>query len=400
MIKTVDNCRLCGSTKIKTVFDFGLSPLANRFKSQDTLDQEELKFPLRYFKCSECHSVQLKDEVESGVLFKEYLYESPPNLIPHFKELAQTTYRCLNLEPESLVLDIGSNNGLLLQEFKALGCKVQGIEPAKKIAQKASDAGVPTINNFFTKEFGQQLAVGGFHPKLITCTNCFAHLSDLNGFVEGLRALLTDSSYFVFENAYLSKTIKNQDFGQAYFEHFFMHSIIPLEQLFKRHDLELFRIEYNNVQMGSIRGYVRRQTNQSIPLDGSVQLGVLGEKLQKLTEVEVYESFMNNIDKAKESLISKLKAAVSEGKTISIYGWPAKMTLINAYFGLEEYFTYVIEESAVKTGLFCPGTRLEIKNLDYFKANPTDICLIGAYNFSEDIKRKTQWYEGEWLLPI
>lgn len=400
MIKTVCNCRLCNSDKIDLIFDFGLSPLANAFKSKEDLNKEELQFPLRYFKCSECHSVQLKDEVDSNILFKEYLYESPPNLTPHFKELAATTSTFLGLKADDLVLDIGSNNGLLLKEFSSLGYNIRGVEPATKIADKARLSLIPTFNNFFNKGFGQYLAAEMIFPKLITCTNCFAHLSDLNDFIEGLKASMQDDSYFVFENAYLSNTINNLDFGQAYFEHFYMHSIIPLENLFNKHGLELFKIEYNKVQMGSIRGYVRKKINQSIPKDSSVSDAIALEKSKGLNCLEIYSQFISDISLIKNNLIYKLQNLKNHNKSISVYAWPAKMTLLNKYFGLEKYIDYVIEESSVKTGKFCPGTELEIKNLQYFKDNPTDYCLVGAYNFFEDIVKKNDWYKGEFINPL
>ena len=400
MIKTVNSCRLCKSDKTDLIWDFGLSPLANAFKNKEELNKEELQFPLRYFKCSECHSVQLKDEVDSDILFKEYLYESPPNLIPHFKELALTTFDYLGLKKDDLVLDIGSNNGLLLQEYKNLGCAINGVEPAKNIAEKARDKGIPTFNDFFNKGFGQYLAAEMVFPKLITCTNCFAHLSDLNNFVEGLKISMQDNSYFVFENAYLLDTIDNLDFGQCYFEHFYAHSITPLERLFDKHGLELFKVEFNNIQMGSIRGYVRIKSNRTLIRDLSVQKAAQRERHRGLDDLDIYDKFIKSIYLIRQQLLNKLEDIRKENKSISVYAWPAKMTLLNKYFGLEKYIDYVIEESPVKTGKFCPGTNLEIKNLQYFKDNPTDYCLVGAYNFFEDIVKKNDWYKGEFINPL
>lgn len=397
--KEVKKCRLCGSSEIKTVFDFGQSPLANAFKSREDLDKDEFTAPLAYFKCSDCHSVQLKYEVNSSILFKEYLYESPPNLIPHFNELAKTTGNVLGLKRDDLVIDIGSNNGLLLKEYQKNGCRVYGIEPAKNIAEKARNNGIPTFNEFFNDNFAQYLEAENIFPTLITCTNCFAHLSDLNDFVKGVKRII-GNGYFVFENAYLFNTLKNLDFGQAYFEHFYMHSIWPLEQLFERHGLELFKVEYNNVQMGSIRGYVRSIDNKTVPLDGSVRLGRAAEMLTGMLDIHTYHKFMGEIDLKKQGLIAKLIEIKRNNKTISVYGWPAKMTLLNKLFDLESFIDYVIEESSLKTGKYCPGTKLKIENLDFFKSNPTDYCLIGAYNFAEDIKRKNEWYLGEWVLPL
>lgn len=394
-------CRLCGNNNIPIIWDFGKSPLANAFKNKEDLNKKESEFPLRYFKCSNCHSVQLKDEVSSDILFKEYLYESPPNLIPHFSEMSKTTHAFLQLKDECQVLDIGSNTGLLLKEYAKLNCKISGIEPAKNIAEKARQNGVPTFNEFFNKGFAQYLRAEIFYPDLITCTNCFAHIPNLNEFVESMSMIMYNRSYFVFENAYLLNTIKNKDFGQAYFEHFFMHSLYPLKLLFEKYNLELFHVEYNTVQMGSVRGYVRKKVNRKITLENdSVLEGIEKEKLFGLYDDSIYQNFIKEIDSIKTSLVNKLVDLRNKNQTVSVYGWPAKMTLLNKYFDIEKYIDYIVEESNVKVGKFAPGTKLEIKSVDHFKNSPTDCCLLGAYNFEKDIKNKHDWYKGTWINPL
>lgn len=397
-MKSINSCRLCGNDNIPIIWDFGKSPLANEFKTNIDHDQEI--FPLKYFKCSNCHSVQLKDEIDSDILFKNYMYESPPNLIPHFNELANTTSNFLNLNKDTdLILDIGSNNGYLLNEFKKLGYKISGIEPAANIAEMARKNGIPTFCNFFNKGFAQYLHAEMIFPKLITCTNCFAHISDLNNFVEGLEILIGKDAYFVFENAYLLNTLQNKDIGQAYFEHFYMHSIKPLAMLFEKHNLELFHVEYNKVQMGSVRGYVKSK-HLIKPTNNSVVDALFQEWNYGLKKDLVYQQFINDLNRIKSELIDLLENIKRQNKTISIYGWPAKMTLINKFFGLEKYVNYIVEESKLKVGKYAPGTKLEVKSLENFKNNPTDYCILGAYNFEKDIKNKHEWYKGVWINPL
>lgn len=397
-IKNVDKCRLCDSTDISNVWDFGRSPLPNNFRLLK--EESEQEYPLAYFKCNDCHSIQLKHEIDSNILFKDYNYESPPNLIPHFNEMSKTTSEYLGLKPHDLVLDIGSNNGILLKEYQKLGFQVYGIEPAAKIAEKARKNGVPTLSDYFNIKLAEYLNAELISPKLITCTNCFAHVPDLNNFIEGIKIVLANDGYFVFENAYLLNTIKNLDFGQAYFEHIFMHSITPLKKFFEKHGLELFKIEYNNVQMGSIRGYVRQNSNNKLDKNDSVWKAEYAERLIGLQNLYIYEEFIKEINSIKDALLQELDISKTQDKTISVYGWPAKMTLLNKYFGLEKYINYVIEESPIKVGKYCPGTKLEIKSLDYFKQNPTDYCIVGAYNFFNDITKKNEWYKGQWINPL
>lgn len=398
LIKTVNNCRLCDNGDIPIIWDWGKIPLANAFKNKENLDKPEFTAPLKYFKCSKCHSVQLKEEVSSEILFKNYMYESPPNLTPHFKELAKTTCDFLSIENNSKIIDIGSNNGLLLQEYKNLGHRVVGFEPCDKIAQKARDKGIETFSEFFNGGSAEEFALQYKCPDLITCTNCFAHVSNLNDFVEGINILMGPKTYFVFENAYLYNTLWNKDFGQCYFEHFYLHSLMPLQKLFRKYGLELFYVTYNQVQMGSLRGYVKRKENLDIiPFNDTVADAIDREYYFGLDTIEPYKIFLEQIDYAKERLLDKLNQIKG---SISVFGWPAKMTLLNKYFGLEPYIDYVVEEADSKIGKFAPGTKLEIKDVNYFKDNPTSHCILGAYNFANDIKKKNVWYNGEWINPL
>lgn len=399
-IKEITSCRLCGCLDIPVIWDWGNNVLANAFKNKEDLDKIEFEAPLVYFKCSSCHSVQLKYEIDSNILFSNYLYESPPNLIPHFNELAKTTFDYLGLKEGDKVIDIGSNNGLLLQEYKNLGCKVVGFEPCDRIAQKARDRGVGTFSEFFSPLAAENFALNYKSPILCTATNVFAHSSNLNEFVEAIKIILNIDGYFVFENAYLYNTLINKDLGQSYFEHFYLHSVTPLQKLFDEHGFELFKIEYNNVQMGTIRGYVRFKRNQKIQKDSSVSDAIEKEKTFGLSDLEVYEKFIAEVRLASKRLNIILDLEKKRGKTISVYSWPAKMSLINKYFNLEHYLDYVVEEASAKINKFAPGTKLEVKDVEYFKNRPTDVVIVGAYNFFNDIIKKYPEFTGRWINPL
>lgn len=397
-MKTVTKCRLCGSEDIPLIWDFGKSPLANAFKTKKEVEQNnEQEYPLRYFKCSHCHSVQLKDEVDPNILFANYMYESPPNLSRHFKELAETSENLLDLSDQAYILDIGSNNGLLLLEYRDRGFeKIYGVEPAAAIADKARKKGIPVFNSYFNTTFAKVLQSQNVKFDLITCTNCFAHIPDLNDVVEALTMVMKDDGYFIFENAYLLNTLENRDFGQAYFEHFFMHSIYPMKLLFERHGLELFHIEYNQVQMGSIRGYVRKKGNTKHNFT-TVEDGISREIRRGMHTPLPYKKFLEEVDVIRERLLNRLKDVKG---TVSVYAWPAKMTLLSKYFDISNYIQYITEESDVKVGKFAPGTKVDIRSMDNFKTNPTDYTIVGAYNFANDIKNKHEWYKGTWINPL
>jgi SAM-dependent methyltransferase len=396
----ISECGLCGCKDIPTIWDWGISPIANAFRDKEDLDKPEFQAPLVYCKCDNCHAVQLKFQVSKEKLYLDYLYESPPNLIPHFKELAKITFDYLGLSSGDKVVDIGSNNGLLLQEYKNLGCKVVGFEPCDRIAQKARDNGIRTFSQFFNAASAEECALQYNCPFLITSTSSFAHNSNINEFVEGIKILLDSNGYFVFEVCYIHNSLISKDLGQSYFDHYYQYSLLPLVKLFDKHGMEIFKCQYRDVQLGSIRCYVRFKKNQKLQKDNSVEDGIKREIKFGLNTLESYLEFKKDIDILKDRLVNKLKEIKQNGGTICLYAWSAKMSLINRYFNLEPYIDYIVEEAISKIGKFAPGTKLEIKNIEFFRNNSTTHCLLGAYNFEKDIKLKHQWYLGEWICPI
>lgn len=389
-------CRLCESEHISEIWNWGDSPLANAYK--DKITDDENQYPLIYFKCDDCHSVQLKVEIDPDILFKNYLYESPPNLIPHFKKTAEDTLKFLRIKTGK-VLDIGSNNGLLLKEYQNLGCLVTGIEPAAVIAEKAIKNGVHTIPEFFNTGLANKLDESF---DLVVSTNCFAHIPDLNEIVNGIKILIKDTGYFVFENAYLLNTLINLDFGQCYFEHIYMHNLLSLKKFFQKHDLEIFHVEFLDTQMGSIRVYVRSVNNRTIESDNSLINSITNlESIIGLDKPDIYNRFFKQINVLKHNLNNYLSEITKDSaNSICVFGWPAKMSLLCKYFGIEKHIDYIIEESPVKIGKFAPGTNLEIKSLKHFKEHPTKYCIIGAYNYEKEIISKQNWYMGHWINPL
>lgn len=394
MLKKINNCRLCHGD-IDILYNWGLSPIANNFKSKEDLDKPEYEAPLEIFKCQRCHSVQLRYELDSKTLYDNYLYESPPNLIPHFNELVNTTSEFFNLKKDDLIVDIGSNNGILLQEYKKLGFRVLGVEPCSSIAQKAINNGVPTKIDYFNISLVNKIIIEHGYPKCITATNSFAHLSDLDSFVAALEVLMPRDGYFVFENCYLLNTLINKDLGQYYFDHYFYHSIYPLKLLFSKYNLELFHLSYNNIQMGSLRGYVRKAEN-FLPMGNftSVEDGIRKEEIFGLYSLDTYQNFVREITFIKNRLIKKLDAL---GTKVALYGVPAKAIIIIRYFGLEKYISYGVEESSLKIGKFIPGTKIEIISREKWLENNPKHTMIGAYNFASDIIGKNKDYKGEWI---
>lgn len=389
MITEIAYCRLCKSKNIETVFDFGSVPLANDLVAIGD-ERKSLESPLEVVRCLGCFGVQLKHDVDPNILFKNYLYSTPPNLDNHFKEYAKTVSSYLKLKKGNAVVEIGGNNGLLCQHFKNLGFYPVNVDPGLKVAQLSLERGIKTHHGFFNKETAKRIK--GADTGLVKCivaNNVLAHCS-LDIIMDGVVELLDEDGVLVMENAYLPKTIDNKDLGQFYCEHLHYHLLTPLKTYFAKYDLNLFKVEFNNVQMGSFRAYIGKKR----PDETSISNAIAYEKLF-IDDIGYYNKFWKSIN----NLTRKLYTLVEDLPDISIYGCPAKLVLLLKLINSTK-FKYAAEDSALKVGKKVPGSNIEIQTSGYFKNNPTQYCLIGAYNFCQDIIKKNPQYKGIWLDPI
>lgn len=396
-VKTIKSCRLCDSSDIYEILNFGEMPLSNNLRDSADLDKEEFTAPLRAFQCRACGSNQLFDEVAPDILFKNYNYASPPNLRGHFEEYALTTSTNIGLEKDDLVVGIGGNNGLLEMEYQKLGfLNAINIEPAENIAKISNKNGINTVVEFFDSKTAKEILIQSGKAKLITCNNCFAHIPDLNEIVEGIKILLDPRGYFVFENAYWLNTILNLDAGQVYAEHIYYHSIKPLDIFFKKHGLEIVEIELNKVQLGSFRIYVTWLENSSYNSTSVKNLIKLEEDFG-LYRADTYEKFKRDVEWAGTKLRQQLENNLPN--KVALYGVPAKIVLLIKLWELEKYIDYAVDDSKIKWGKFVPGTKIPIHGSDYWTKSNVTAILIGAYNFADDIMKKYPEVKN-WIIPF
>lgn len=386
--KEYNYCRLCKSPSIDKVLDFGETALANSFRS--SIRDEVVKYPLGVNLCSNCGCVQLTHSVDPSVLFSNYLYSSSRSGLSSYFEGYANEFQIKG----GTVLEIGSNDGVLLLPFQKNGWNVIGVEPAANLAAEANSKGLHTINTFFNKGLAQELP----HIDLIVANNVFAHIDDIDSVVDGIKIIMdkNPNCIFVFENAYWLDTVKAMSFDQIYHEHIFYHLIKPLDIYFQSHGLVIFDIKKTPIQGGSVRVYVMSKNNTSNFGDGvKVKEFVRQEELAGIYDKKFYEHFNDKINKLK----SKVKILTSR-LTCSIYGAPAKLTTLYSVLGLGLDIDYVVDDSNLKRDKFLPGENVRVVSSEHFKNNPTDICLISAWNFSDQIKSKNNFYEGVWINPI
>jgi len=398
MIKIYENCRLCSSSDISTVLNFGESALANSYVKKEDLDSQEFKAPLEVFKCNTCGSFQLKHTVDGDLLFKNYLYLSSasPALQKHFNEYASHVYDKCKLSKDSLVIDVGSNDGILLEPFKNLGVKVLGIEPATNVCEIARARGCETINDYFTTNLAKEIKE---KADVVTSNNCFAHIDDLKEILSAVDACLKDDGFFVFENAYWLDTIKGKYFDQIYHEHIFYHSIKPLLKFLNSNGFSIVDIEKNNIQGGTIRVYcqkIKYTQNKQIAFDFIKQEEDFG-----LYDDKEYEKFLGDLNNLKSAFLQILKVEKDLGKKIACYGAPAKATLFCKFFGLNnKLIDFIVDDSPLKQGLYLPDLHIPIVDKSYISKENPDFIIVTAWNFADSIIKNNPDYKNKWIIPM
>lgn len=396
--KYVNNCRLCGAQVSDAALTFPDTPLANEFLA--VTDQPQETFPLALCVCSQCAHIQLTVSVDRDRLFRNYLYVSgtSPVFVEHFKKYAESVYSMLERK-HSFIVDIGSNDGTLLQQFKNLGCDVLGFDPAANLAQQATEKGIRTIPSFFNKESAWFIAKHLGVANVITANNVFAHLDDFEDFIVGVKRLLAEDGMFIFEVSYFKDVLDKCLFDTIYHEHTSYHLVSSLSKLFECHGMTLFHAERVDTHGGSIRCFA--MTGQCEVSEGAKQL-LEEEKCLNSPETcyQAVKDFSNKINNLKTELLEKLNALKKDNKKIAAYGAPAKATTLMYAFDLnKDIVDFVIDDSPLKQNLFTPGKYLPIKASNVIDSEEPDYILILAWNFYQSIINKTK-FNGKWIVPI
>lgn len=403
--KRRDSCRLCESKQLVLAFKLEPTPPANAFvNKQDILNNQPI-FPLDVFFCEKCYHLQLLDIVDPKILFENYVYVSgtSPVFVKHFEEYADYILKNYPQTENSLVVDIGSNDGTLLRFFKENGLKVLGIDPAREISQKANSQGIETLNNFFNSEFSKNIKEKYGIVKIITANNVFAHVDDLKDFIKGVRNLLSKDGIFVFEVSYLVGVIQKLLFDTIYHEHLSYHSVIPLVSFFKENGMELIEAIRVDSHGGSLRG-IAKLKNGRYEIGKSVENCIKLERKIGTDKLETYKQFFERLNVRKNELQKLFRKLKDDGKTIAGFGAPAKTTTFMYQFGLDQNFVdFIVDDSPLKQGLFTPGMHIPVYPSDAIYEKKPDYVIILAWNFAESIIKKHNKFReqgGHFIIPL
>lgn len=310
-------CRMCGSEKLHIFLDLGFTPPADQFQRNDQLREPEIYYPLEVYICDNCGLVQLGFVVSPEVLYRhDYPYESSTTQTGrlHWSSFANTVAQRFGLCQDDLVVDIGSNVGVLLSAFKECGVKIQGVDPAANIVMIARERGIDTICDFFNSETAQMIVNEKGHAAIITATNVFAHVDDLYSFMKSIKLLLKEDGIFIFEAPYFVNLIKKLEYDTIYHEHLSYLSVKPLISFFKKFDMEVFDIEQVDIHGGSFRVFVGKKSKRQISEE--VKNLLVKEEEMGIYSHESLEDFANAVKKNKEDLVWLLQSLKHEGKKL------------------------------------------------------------------------------------
>ncbi len=406
MFKKNSFCRVCKKNNLQKVLSLGSMPPANAFLAKEGLSKPEPSFPLELYFCNDCGFVQLLDIVSPELLFKNYVYVSStsPSFVEHFRSFAETVTNRFNFPSDSLIVDIGSNDGILLRPFKKLGWQVLGVDPAVKIAEMATKNGIETIAEFFTPEIAKKIAKERGHASIVTATSVFSHIDDLDNLVAGIKELLADNGIFIIEAYYLVDLLEKNLFDTIYHEHLSYFTVTTLNKLFERLGMKIFDVEKTDTHGGSLRIFVQKNNSNRPIQEKNINAFMGREKQMAMDKALTYINFSKNIEKNKQNLTELLKELKSQGKRIIGYGAPAKGNTLLNYFKIgPELLDYVVDDSPWKQGLYTPGMRLLVVSSEEISKNKPDYILILAWNFAGPIMEKYSRFHkegGKFIIPV
>lgn len=380
-------CRVCDSTRLEAVLDLGMQPWCNHFLKPEEVGHEPT-YPLRLIFCHDCSTTQLDYTVKKEVMFGDHTYLSgvTKSLSSHFKSVAdEIDQRIPARSRPKTVLDIGSNDGTQLKHFQALGYDVLGVESSKTTAKIATDAGVPTVNEYFNLETARKI---GRKFDAINAAGVFFHLEELHSVTDAIRECLETDGLFCVQFLYMKRIVENLAFDQIYHEHLLYYNLQNIEVLLNRHGLEMYDCYLAPIHGGSIIGFV-----------GHRGAHTPSERLQQMRQAEVdaksndiatYHDFARRVARMKEENVAYLAERKAAGKHIFGMGAPVKGNTLLNYFGVgKQYLDCLVEKNTLRKGLYSPGMHLPVL-IESELPNPPDVYYVLAWNFKKEILANNQ----------
>lgn len=400
-------CRSCGSERLEVVLSLGNMPLANGLLTEAQCDEPEPRYPLDLAFCPDCALVQITETVPPEAIFCDYPYQSSfsDTNVECARQCVEGVLAERDMGPDSLALEVGSNDGYLLQFYAQRGIPVLGVDPAANIAKVAEERGVPTVCDFFGIRLAEVLVKAGKRADVIHLNNTFAHIVDLNGMVAGLKLVLKDDGVIVIQVPYVKHLIERCEFDTIYHEHLCYFSVTALCGLFQRQGLELADVQTIPDHGGTLRVFARKTGQDSHGEHADSVLAMLREEARLgMGAVEFYLDFARRVRGLRHRLSVLLADIKSAGKSIVGYAASAKgATLLNSCGIGSETLDCVVDRSTVKQGLYTPGSHLPIRAPELLLDTQPDYALLLAWNYADEILGREAEYMrrgGRFICPV
>ena len=402
----VPQCRFCGTALTHTFVDLGMSPLCESYVPADRVAASEAFYPLHAKICPSCLLVQLEEFVGPDEIFREYAYFSSysDSWVEHARRYVEMAVERFGLDSNSLVMELASNDGYLLQHVLGRGIPALGIEPAANVARVGRELGIETVVEFFGRELASQLAAEGRLANLLVANNVMAHVPDLNDFVGGMGMVLAPGGVATIEVPHLLRLVESNQFDTIYHEHFSYFSLLTARQVLAAHGLEVFDVDELKSHGGSLRLYAQRVGTGRHAVTARVEELAERERGLGFSTLDGHRSFSARVYETKWRLLEFLIARRREGRRIAGYGAPGKGNTLLNFCGIRtDLLKYTVDRNPYKQGQFLPGTHIPIMHPEVLEHDRPDYILILPWNLKDEIVDQLS-YAREWgarfVVPI
>ena len=399
----MSKCLICESD-YQPFVDFGEMPIANAFATKGEL-VDEYTFSMKVGFCESCYMVQLIEQPDREKMFHENyaFFSSTSNYMKeHFKHFANSVSELQDLNKDSFVVEIGSNDGIMLQNFVIDKIPCLGVEPSKNVAQVASDKGIEVITEFFDQSLAESIVQIHQKADAILSANVMCHIPYMHSIFDGVKTLLKDDGVFIFEDPYLGEVIEKTSFDQIYDEHVFLFSALSVSYLANMHDLELVNVEPQITHGGSMRYTIAHKGMKTVSQD-VINLIYQEEKIG-LDNKKAYLGFTDSVNRIKDDLIELLTKLKNNGKKVVAYGATSKSTTVTNYFGITpDLVECIYDTTPIKQNKLSPGAHIPVLPYDQFRESNPDYVLLFAWNHATEIMKKERDYMGSdrhWITYI
>jgi C-methyltransferase C-terminal domain/Putative zinc binding domain/Methyltransferase domain len=400
------NCRFCSAPVHHTFVDLGMSPLCESYVPAERLNAMEPFYPLHAKICERCLLVQLEEFVAADEIFTEYAYFSSysDSWVAHARAYVEMAIERFGLGPDSLVVELASNDGYLLQHVVERGIPALGIEPAANVAVAAREKGIETVVEFFGRELAARLVAEGRRADLLAANNVMAHVPDLNDFVGGMEPLLAPQGVVTIEVPHLLRLVEDNQFDTIYHEHFSYFSLLTARKVLAAHGLEAFDVDELKSHGGSLRIYAQRRSTGRRPVGPKVEALLERERGLGFDTLEGHSGFSARVEETKWKLLEFLVGCRRDGKRVAGYGAPGKGNTLLNYCGIRtDLLEFTVDRNPYKQGMFLPGTHIPIRHPEALEQARPDYILILPWNLKEEIVAQLS-YTREWgarcVVPI